>query len=65
MRTVGKKNEWGRRGMRGDKKDVASDRRGLATISRDHSIVQGEGVKSGGKMMISVPGGKGSELMRK
>lgn len=54
----------GSRGGRGDEKDVASDRRGLATISRYHSIVQGERADSGGEMMISIPGGKGSELKR-
>lgn len=65
LRAGGKRNEWrGSRGGRGDEKDVASDRRGLATISRDNSIVQGEGAESGREMMISVPGGKESELMR-
>lgn len=65
FRARGKKNEWrGSREGRGDEKDVASDRKGLETIKRDHSIVQGEGAESGGEMMISVPRGKGSELMR-
>lgn len=37
------------RGSRGgrDEKDVANDRRGLATISRYHSIIQSAGAESG------------------